>query len=183
MSNRSRLALLVAACILVVAGACRGTSTDAPADATPGGDLTLLVRLGDLARQRVEQMEPGATLQQVDVLPGDGRYEFRFSDPTLVRVVLASGAVDARTPEAFTATPGAKLASAPGAPVELEGLRIGPDGVVAAAVQELSAASPRSLVLARQDGRLIWRVVVNGPQGIVSGTVPDDTGRFVRDAP
>ena len=183
MSKRSRLALLVTASVLVVAGACRGAPADLPADATPSGDLALLVRLGDLARQRVQQIEPGATLQQIDVLPGDGRYEFRFSDPTLARAVLASGAAGARTPEAFTLTPGAQLAGAPGAPIELGGLRIGPDGVVAAAVQELSAASPRSLVLARQDGRLVWRVVVNGPQGIVSGTVPDDTGRFVRDAP
>lgn len=180
-----RTGLLVATLAFALLLGC-GTPSSDSSDGVPaegmGNDVAAFASLGDLAGQRVRQAEPGATLQQVDVAPGDGRYEFRFvADQAGTRVLVATGAVGASIPEAFTVTPGAALAQPPGAPIDLAGLRLGPDGVVAAVVRELSAASPRSLVLTRQDGRLVWRVVVNGPQGIVSGTVPDDTGRFVRD--
>ena len=163
---------------------CGGRASDA-GDARPGGasadDLALLIRLGALARERVHQQVPDAVLEQVDIAPSEGRYEFRFVDAGAARAVVASGDVGARTPDAFTLTVAEVSPPGTSGPIELAALRVGPDGAVAAAVRELSAASPRSLVLTRQDGRLMWRIMVNGPKGIVSGTVPDETGRFVHD--
>ncbi|RLT39679.1 MAG: hypothetical protein DWI58_12580 [Chloroflexi bacterium] len=169
--------------VAMTLAACGGATPAAPGTA-PADDRVLFVHLGDLARQRIQEATPGAALHQVDVLPGDGRYTFRFVDPASSRVVSASGSISAKAPADFSVTTEAlgTLAVPPTTPIDLATLRVGPDGIVAAAVQALGAATPRTLVLSRQDGRLVWRAVVNGPQGIVSGTVADETGRFVPDA-
>lgn len=178
--------LVMAATLAALAGpACGGPPAPADSEA-PAGDVALLANLGDLARQRVHESMPGATLQQIDVIPGDGRYEFRFVDAASSRVLSVSGGIDAKTPAAFTVTTEAigMLAVPPSSPLDLAALRLGPDGVVAVMVRELGAATPRALTLVRQDGGLAWRVEVNGPRGIVRGTVADATGQFVReDAP
>ena len=185
MPNPSMSALSVALCVAAMAlAACGGGSPAAPGVA-PADDRILFTRLGDLARQRAHEATPGAVLHQVDVLPGEGRYTFRFVDSASSKVVSVTGKVDAKAPADFTGTTEAigTLAMPPSTPIDLAALRLGPDGVVAAAVQALGAATPRMLVLSRRDGGLVWRAVVNGPKGIVSGTVADETGRFVPDAP
>lgn len=177
------LAVFAVLALAVVPG-CGGPSKDAGEGSAATDDLAIFARLGDLARRRVHQSEPGATLQQVDIAPGEGRYEFRFVDPTSSRVLIASGGGDAKTPEAFTVTTAAlaSLAAPPSSsPVDLAVLRLGPDGVVATVVRELGAATPRTLTLIQRDGALAWRVEVNGPRGIVRGTVQDETGQFVRE--
>jgi hypothetical protein len=184
MPKRSMFMWSVVVCLVAMSlAACGGGSPAAPRVA-PADDRVLFARLGDLARQRVQETAPGAALHQVDVLPGEGRYTFRFVDAASSKVTSATGRVDAKAPADFVVTTEAvgTLAVPPSTPIDLATLRIGPDGVVAAAVQTLSAATPRTLTLTRQDGRLVWRAVVNGPQGIVSGTVADETGRFVPDA-
>lgn len=185
MPKPSMSAWSVVLCVVAMTlTACGGAAPAAPGTA-PADDRVLFARLGDLARQRVHEAAPGATLHQVDVLPGDGRYTFRFVDPASSRVASATGSINAKAPADFTVTTEAlaTLAVPPTTPIDLATLRVGPDGIVAAAVQALGAATPRTLVLSRQDGRLVWRAVVNGPKGIVSGTVADETGRFVPDTP
>lgn len=187
MPKQPMSAWFLALCVLVAVlpAGCGGPSPAPGAGGAPTDDRALFARLGDLARQRVHETTPGAALHQVDVLPGDGRYTFRFVDPASSRVASATGRIDAKAPADFTVTTEAvgTLAVPPTTPIDLATLRVGPDGIVAAAVQALGAATPRTLVLSRRDGRLVWRAVVNGPQGIVSGTVADETGRFVPDAP
>ena len=174
---------LLAVFALVAVPGCGSPSKDAEDSGQPTDDLALFSRLGDLARQRVHQSEPGATLHQVDIAPAEGRYEFRFVDAASSRVLSVSGGIDAKTPSAFTVTNEAigMLAVPPSSPLDLAALRLGPDGVVAVMVRELGAATPRALTLVQQDGGLAWRFEVNGPRGIVRGTVADATGQFVRE--
>lgn len=169
-----------------VATACGGGTPPGPTGEAAADDRVLLAHLGRLATERVRDAAPGATLQQVDIVPGEGRYTFRFADAAAQRVVSTTGGVGAQAAADFTLgspEPLGSLAGPPGEPLDLATLRVGPDGVVTAAVEALGAATPRTLVLARRDGRPVWRAVVNGPKGIVSGTVPDETGRFRPDAP
>lgn len=175
----------VVVCLVAMVLAACGAGSPAAPDVAPADDRVLFARLGDLAQQRVHEATPGAVLHQVDVLPGEGRYTFRFVDAATSKVASASGKVDVKVPADFVVTSGAlgALAMPPTTPLDLAALRLGPDGVVAAAVQALGAATPRTLVLSRRDGSLVWRAEVNGPKGIVSGTVADETGRFVPDAP
>lgn len=180
-----RIAAFVSiAAIMSVLAACGGSPTTEAGEGHASG-RALLLRLADLATQRVHDAEPGATLQQIDIAPGDGRYVFRFVDAGGSRVIAASGDVGATVAGEFRTSgePLSVLLAAPSSAIALSSVRMGPDGVVASAVEALSAASPRSLTLTRQEGRLVWRAVVNGPKGIVSGTVPDDSGRFQADAP
>ncbi len=185
MPKQPMSAWFLALCAVAMTLAACGGASPAATGTAPADDRVLFARLGDLARQRVHEATPGATLHQVDVLPGDGRYTFRFVDPASSRVANATGRIDAKAPADFTVTTEAigTLAVPPTTPIDLATLRVGPDGIVAAAVQALGAATPRTLVLSRRDGRLVWRAVVNGPKGIVSGTVADETGRFVPDTP
>ncbi len=187
MAGSGRPSLIVSlALVAAIAGVLAACGPSAPAaDDGHAAGRTLLVRLAGLATQRVHQADPSATLQQIDIAPGDGRYVFRFADAGGSRVISATGDVGSTTAEALSTAiePLTVLVAPPSAPIDLETLRMGPDGVVASAVEALSAASPRSLVLTRERGRLVWRAVVNGPKGIVSGSVPDDTGRFLADAP
>ncbi len=182
------LRALLLASLTIALAACGRSASKPDAAAIPEADTALMARLGDLASQRVQERFPGVALaiHQVELAPGDGRYTFRFVDVPAARVITATGKVDALTPAAFdvtdTADPLTVLVNPPAVPIDLKKLQTGPDGVVAAAVQTLGAATPRSLLLTMQDGRLVWRATVNGPKGIVSGTVVDETGRFVVDA-
>lgn len=187
MTNMRRLAAAAAAAcaaILVAAQGCGGAPADrAGSSGAPAEDLALLANLGRLASQRVQAVEAGATLQQVDVIPGAGRYQFRFVDASQSRVISATGTAGARAADAFSVTADAvaSLAAPPSSPLDLGALRLGPDGVVAVMVSELGAATPRRLTLIREDEGLAWRVEVNGPRGIVRGTVRDETGQFVQE--
>lgn len=187
MNTRYFLPSTLLAVIVLITLGCGGTPSKPSAVATPETDTALLARLGGLASQRVQDQFPGvAAIHQVELLPAEGRYTFRLVDLPAARVITVTGKVDASAPSDFTITastdPLTSLANPPAVPIDLGRLRVGPDGVVAAAVQTLGAATPRTLLLTTQDGRLIWRAVVNGPKGIVSGTVADETGRFVVDA-
>jgi len=189
---RHRLLSLYSLCAMAVAGgallalACGGSTPPGPTGEAAADDRALLAHLGRLAGERVREAAPAATLQQVDVVPGEGRYTFRFVDGAAERVVSATGGTGAQAAADFTLgqpQPLGSLAEPPGAPLDLAAVRVGPDGVVRAAVEALGAATPRTLVLTRREGRLVWRAVVNGPKGIVSGTVPDETGRFLPETP
>lgn len=178
-----RLAIPVLVAALLFAG-CGRSPAPVPPQGAASADVVLLANLGRLASERARQTASGATLHQVDVIPGDGRYIFRFYDSASARVVSATGPTDATTTEAFTLSTDATsvLAATPSTPLDIGPLRLGPDGVVAVMVRELGAATPRTLTLFALDGRLTWHVEVNGPRGIVSGTVADESGAFVQDA-
>lgn len=105
----------------------------------PAGDVVLLANLAELARRRVHVVEPGATLRQVDIAPGEGHYTFRFLAPWSSQVLSATGQTVAARPEAFTlAADAVSVLVAPGSTsLDLGAVRLGPDGVVAVMVREL----------------------------------------------
>lgn len=180
------LALVVAVTLVTFLSQACGGAAPVPAASGegPAGDVILLANLAELARRRVYAVEPGATLRQVDIAPGEGRYTFRFLDLSSSRVLSATGSTAAASVEAFTLTADTvSVLVVPGsASLDLGVLRLGPDGVVAVMVRELGAATPRALILCWESGSLTWRVEVNGPKGVVRGVVADASGAFVRDA-
>ena len=158
-----------------------GATSEAPTDlAAKGRDAVALATLARHAAQQARKVSPDAILRQVD-LNGDGsQYTFRFADYTTGRDVDVFVPAAGAAAEEYRVVPLdlGYLAVRKVPEMELGALRVGPAAVGKAATDHWDGCDLRSLSISGQGQELFWYVFCELPEGVVSGTVDNESGVF-----
>lgn len=189
------VALAAALGALIIA--CNGTSRAAqvqPAENTAQSqpadqvvqpqdpEIAALVQLADQATQRAQSVAPGATLRQLNIIWGTGRYVLRFANPTATEEIMvdvpAVGVAATMWPTGrTTVSPLANGQPRPALP--LAALRVPPRAAAQAMQQYWPGVRVTGLMLViDEDGELAWYVGGEVTEGALNGRVLNSTGAF-----
>ena len=169
-------------CLLLLAStACAITPVTADHTAqsisTPDSEAVKLIAMGDQAMQ-IAQKSQGVELRQVDT--DLTITDFRFVDAALTReITIVVPEQDAPTQKwVTTVNTVSPLLSFAQPAMDLHSLRLGPSRVAQAITNHWPGCSLRGITLYLEQGRLTWLAFCNTPEGVVSGSMDDETGVF-----
>ena len=165
--------LALAACAVLPASAHDLTNVNS----TPDSDAIKIIAMGDQAR-RIAQESQGGILRQVDT--DLTTTDFRFVDRALTRETMIFVPGTNAAPEKWrttvnTVTP---LLTYAQPDMDLHGLRIGPKRVAQAITNHWPGCSVRGLTLYLEQDKLTWIAFCNTLEGVVSGSMDNETGVF-----
>ena len=166
---------------LVLAGCTQTGVSPSPTQRPPDPDAVILVDLGRGALERIRGVAASAVLRQVNVIADGGPFEFQFTDRQATReIAVTIPAADADRGTWTVRLPTtSKLTAHPSPGMKLEGLRVGPGAVAAAATGHWEGCGIRSRSLTGEGEDVVWHVFCNLPQGVLQGFVDGRTGEFV----
>ncbi len=161
------------ACAVLPVSADNSTNTNS----TPDSDAIKIIAMGHQARQ-IAQKSQGEILRQIDT--DLTTTDFRFVDRALTRETMifvpeTNAASEKWRTTVNTVTP---LLTYTQPDMDLHSLRIGPKRVAQAITNHWPGCSVRGLTLYLEKDKLTWLAFCNTPQGMVSGSMDNETGVF-----
>ncbi|HTE84413.1 MAG TPA: hypothetical protein VK821_06755 [Dehalococcoidia bacterium] len=158
----------------------RGANSSWPVDAD--ADAAALAELSEQAVQQAQMAVPDAVLRQVNLDWGSPLRAFLFTDPASTQEIDVSIADPTQHPDEWKIVTGltSPLAGWTQPALDLSCLRVGPATAAAAMVRYAPDSRVRgmTLVQAAAGTDLTWYVFSEVPEGVLSGTVSNDTGTF-----
>ncbi len=167
---------LACVCLLVLVS-CAAPPASALPIRTPDADAVELVALGAQASQ-IAQESGGLVLRQVDT--DLTITDFRFVDRLLTREIMivvpqpGSPAGEWRT--VVSSVSPLLTFSAPD--INLQSLKVGPSRVAQSITSHWPGCKVRGITLYRENGNLTWLAFCDTPDGVVSGSMDNETGLF-----
>ena len=169
----SLLPLALTACAVLPVSADHSANTNS----TPDRDAMQIIAMGYQARI-IAQKSQGEILRQIDT--DRTTTDFRFVDRALTKEIMVvvpktNAATETWRITVNTVTPLLTYAQ-PG--IDLHRLRIGPQRVTQAITNHWPGCSVRGLTLYLEKDQLTWLAFCNTPEGVVSGSMENETGVF-----
>ncbi|HZU05472.1 MAG TPA: hypothetical protein VFB73_05825 [Chloroflexota bacterium] len=172
--------LVVWSTVLTACGARMGTALPGPADAMGVGiaslppDVVELVQLGAQAIERARTVAADASLHQVSFNFSSRQYFFEFTGGQPRQEITATVTRGTLPPAwRITSTRVSPLVDTPLAELRLASLTVGPEAVVEAmrqaAERRYGAVEVLVATAVVEEGRPVWYVVADVPQGRISG--------------
>ncbi len=169
-------------CLLLLAltacGAPPVTANNATyAISTPDPDAVTLIAMEEQAIQ-IAQKSQGVILREVDT--NLTTTDFRFVDLALTKeIIILVPEINAPTEKwVTTINQVSPLLSSTQPAIDLQSLRIGPNRVAQAITNYWPGCSLRGMNLYLEKDKLTWLAFCNTPEGVVSGSMENDTGLF-----
>ncbi len=167
------LALALTACTTPPVSANSAKNTVSPSDQ----DAITLIALEEQARQMAQKSQ-GEVLRQVDT--DLTTFDFQFVDYALTReITIFIPELNAPTEKwSTTVNLVSPLLSSAQPDMDLSGLKIGPNRVAQAITSHWAGCGVRGIILYPEKGKLTWLAFCNTPEGVVSGTIENETAVF-----
>ncbi len=168
-----RLSIL---CLLPVAlTACANAATS---DSTPDPDSIKLTAMSKQAMQIAQKESSDVVLRQVDT--DLTITDFRFVDSALTQeIMVVVPEPDAPIDKWHTVVSSVSPLLTYAEPaLNLQSLRVGPNRVAQSMTARWPGCIIRGITLYRENDRLTWVAFCNTPEGVVSGSMDNQTGVF-----
>lgn len=174
-----RLSLFCSLLLAMTACAAALGSTDSSTHAirTPDSDALKLISMGEQALQ-IAQKSQGIVLRQIDT--DLTTTDFRFVDRLLTKeIIILVPEPDAPTEKWIsTVNTVSPLLSYAQPAIDLNNLKIGPKRTAQAITNHWPGCGLRGITLYLENNKLTWLAFCNTPEGVVSGSMDDETGVF-----
>jgi hypothetical protein len=181
MSLLFRYYLLSLALLVLTACVTRATPTEVPTAkprSAPDPDAISLIAMSGPANQIAQKESSDVVLRQVDT--DLTITDFRFVDRALTwETMVVIPGPDAPIDKWYTVVNSVSpLLTRAGPALNLQGLRIGPNAVAQAITAHWPGCTVRGLTLYLENDKLTWLAFCKTFEGVVSGTMQDQTGVF-----